>query len=76
MPPDFGAYCIDFSRIPGYVDSGSGGMWQIRPTVLRDELFNNPGVEDRRYFLVSDIVELLRQNGIEIVYEKQSQNPS
>lgn len=67
---------IDFSGIPGYVDSSNGGMWRINPLVLQAELLNNPGVEDRRYFMVSDIIELLAKNGIRVSYEKQSKDPS
>jgi len=51
-------------------------MWRIRPDVLMQELLNNPGVEDRRYFMVSHVIELLAKNGIEVVYEKQPKNPS
>ena len=67
---------LDISSLPGYVDSGSGGMWQIRPVVLQNELLNNPGVEDRRYFMVSDVIELLAKNGIKVSYEKQQEKPT
>lgn len=67
---------IDFSGIPGYVDSSGGGMWRINPLALQAELLNNPGVEERRYFMVSDIIELLAKNGIRVSYEKQSKDPS
>lgn len=67
---------LDISSLPGYVDSSAGGMWRINPYVLEQELLNNPGVEDRRYFMVSDVIELLAKNGIKVSYEKQPKNPS
>lgn len=59
---------IDVSWVPMYLDGSSGSIWRAHPSLAWPQVLGRPDLERHRFISVSDLIELLKREGITLTY--------